>query len=84
MVVVEAAANDIATVVYASGAGPRKDGNMGYARYSNAKVTGDTITVDRGNNLTITLVLARDGRTISFEHTLSDAPSLKGTLTRGD
>lgn len=82
MIIVESATNDTATVVYAPGAGPRKDLNMGYDRYRTAKVKGDSITIDRGSNRTITLVLASDGRTLSFEHSLLNAPALKGTLAR--
>jgi hypothetical protein len=82
MVVVEEATPERATVVYAPGAGPHKDLGMGWARYRDARVKGDSIIVDRGNNLTLTLVPSADGRTMSIEHTLSNAPSLKGSLTR--
>ncbi len=84
MIVVEAATTGVATVVYALGAGPRRDGNMGYGRYTTASVKGDTITIDRGRNLTITLVLSSDGRSLSFQHTLPNAPALVGSLRRAD
>jgi pimeloyl-ACP methyl ester carboxylesterase len=83
-IVVEAATTDVATVIYAPGAGPRRDLNMGYDRYTNAKVKGDTITIDRGGNRTITLVLSSDGKGLSFQHTLLTAPTLLGTLRRAD
>jgi len=82
MVVVEAATADAATVVYASGSGPQHDMGMDYNRYTNAKVKGDTITIDRGGSRTITLLLASDGKGLSIEHTLPNAPTLTGTLAR--
>jgi hypothetical protein len=57
---------------------------MGWGRYRNAKVKGDTITIDRGNNLAITLVLSGAGKSLSFEHSLSNGSPLKGTLSRAD
>jgi pimeloyl-ACP methyl ester carboxylesterase len=84
MLVVEAASDDVATVVYADGGGPRRDMNMGYERYAKAKVLGNKIVIDRGGNRTITLVLANDGRSLSIEHTLPDASALTGTLTRAN
>jgi dienelactone hydrolase len=83
MLVVEAASENKATVVYATGAGPQHDMNMGYDRY-NARIAGDKLTIDRGGNRTITLVLANDGRSLSIEHTLPDDRPLTGTLARSN
>jgi len=83
-IVVETATTDVATVVYALGAGPRRDSNMSYDRYTKANIKGDTITIDRGGNRTITLVLSGDGKSLSFQHTLPTAPTLLGSLRRAD
>ncbi len=58
--------------------------NMDYDRYTNAKVKGDTITIDRGGNRTITLVLSSDGKSLLFQHTLPNAPALVASLRRAD
>jgi len=84
MLVVETAGESTATVVYATGDGPQHDMNMSFDRYTNAKIAGDKLTIDRGGSRTITLVRASDGKSLSIEHTLPDAPSLTGTLDRAN
>jgi pimeloyl-ACP methyl ester carboxylesterase len=84
MLVVEAVSQDTATVVYATGSGPQHDMNMDSDRYTKARVAADKLIIDRGGNRAITLVRASDGKSLSIEHTLPDAPSLTGTLSRAN
>ena len=84
MVVIEAVSGVTATVVYAAGAGPQRDKSMTYDRYTNAKIVGDKLTVDRGGGRTTTLVQSSDGRSLSIEHTMPDEPMLTGTLARAN
>ncbi len=82
LLVVEVADAGGATVVYVAGSGPQHDMSMGYDRYTNAKIVGDKLTIDRGGSRTITLSWASDGKSLSVEHTLPDSAALTGTLTR--
>ncbi len=84
MFVVEAINESAATVVYATSAGPQQDMNMDSDRYTNAKIAGDTLTIDRGGGQTITLVRAGDGGTLSVKYAMPDARSFTGTLARGN
>jgi hypothetical protein len=82
MIVVEAVTDDMATVVYAPGAGPNRDLPMGYDRYVRARVQGNAIHVDRGSGRTIVLTLSADGRSAAFRHLAKDGTALDGTLAR--
>jgi len=84
MLVVEAATGDTATVVYSPGAGPAKELSMGYDRYTSARISGNSIVIDRGRNRTITLVLSADGKSIEFSHNTAGQAALTGTLSRAD
>jgi len=84
MIVVEAATAETATVVYSTGSGPQRDLNMGYERYSKAMIKGNTITIDRGSNRTITLVLSADGKSLAFRHATTNEAPVHGTLVRSN
>jgi hypothetical protein len=84
MVVVEAVGESAATVVYATSSGPQRDVNMESERYTDAKIAGDNLIIDRGRGRTITLFRAADGRSLSVKYTLPDAPSFSGTLARSN
>jgi pimeloyl-ACP methyl ester carboxylesterase len=84
MVVVEAVGESAATVVYATSSGPQRDMNMESERYTDAKIAGDNLIIDRGRGRTITLFRAADGRSLSVKYTLPDAPSFSGTLARSN
>ncbi len=84
MLVVEAVTDSTATVVYATGWGPQHDMNMDSERYTNAKIAGDKLIIDRGAGRTITLVRAGDGPSLSVEYKLPDTPSFTGTLAHSN
>jgi pimeloyl-ACP methyl ester carboxylesterase len=84
MLVVEAVNESAATVVYATGSGPHGDMNMDSDRYTDAKVAGDKLIIDRGDGRTITLVRAGDGLSLSAEYKQPDKPSFTGTLARSN
>jgi pimeloyl-ACP methyl ester carboxylesterase len=84
MIVVEAVTGTMATVVYSAGAGPAKDLTMGYDRYTSARLSGNSIVIDRGGNRTITLVLSDDGKSMEFSHKTANQPPLTGSLARAD
>ena len=82
MIVIEAATAESATVVYAPGAGPKRDLAMGYDRYTKAQLKGDTTTVNRSGNRTIVLTLSPDGKSLAFEHRSEGGPTIAGRLAR--
>jgi pimeloyl-ACP methyl ester carboxylesterase len=84
MLVIEAVTGETATVVYSPGAGPAKDLTMGYDRYTKARLSGNSIVIDRGGNRTITLVLSADGKSMEFSHKTAGQPPLAGSLARAD
>jgi hypothetical protein len=84
MLVVQAVNQGTASVLYATGSGPQQDMNMESERYTNARLAGDTLTIDRGGGRTLTLMRASDGRSLSAKYTLPDALSFTGTLARGN
>lgn len=84
MVVVETAGADTATNVYATGAGPKQDQNMGFERFTKARLEGNTLAVNRSNRRTITLTLSADGKSIAFQHKSENSQPLVGSLTQAN
>jgi dienelactone hydrolase len=84
LIAVETATTETATIVYMPGAGPKRDLQMGFDRYSRARVQGDTIVVDRGSGRTIVLTLSGDGQSMTFEHRTAGGPTLTGKLARSN
>jgi hypothetical protein len=84
MIVVEDVSGDRATVVYSPGAGRKRDLSMGFERYTRARLSGDSIVIDRGSSRTIELTLAADGRSMTFSHKMAGQPPLNGTLSRSN
>jgi len=80
-IVVEKIDGNTATVVYVAGAGPTREFSMGWNRYTNGKIDGDSIKVDRGNGRTLVLSLSRDGQSAEAFHYSQDN-KLSATLTR--
>jgi pimeloyl-ACP methyl ester carboxylesterase len=70
-----------ATMIYSVGPGPQRSLSMGFDRYGNAKFSGDTMTVERGNNRQIVLTLGADGETIALKH-MATSGTVTGTMKR--
>jgi pimeloyl-ACP methyl ester carboxylesterase len=80
-VVIDKVQGTNASLYYCDGAGPRRDISMGCDRYTNGRVEGDRIVVDRGNGRILELVLGSDGRKIDATHR-SSAGTVRTTLTQ--
>jgi hypothetical protein len=83
MVVVENVSGPNATIVYATGPGPNRDRSMGFDRYSNARIDGNRIVVDRGRGRTFELAFAADGKRADVVHKGGEQ-TLSGSLHRAE
>jgi len=79
VLVIEAVTADTATVVYATGSGPRYDMNMDSERYTQAKISGEKLVIERGAGRTITLTRANDGKSATVEYAVPDVAPVTGT-----
>ena len=84
MIAVEAVAGDTATVIYGTDAGPARDQSMGYERYTKAKLSGNSIVIDRSSNRTITLTLSTDGQSMGFAAKTGNQPPATATLAHAN
>lgn len=82
MIAVETVADDTATVHYFTDAGPAKDQSMGYERYTTARLSGNSIVINRSDNWTITLILSADGQNMGFSAVKPNQPAATATLAR--
>jgi hypothetical protein len=69
-----------AAMYYCVGAGPKRDLSMACYRYTNGRLEGGKIVVDRGNARTLELVLSADGRKVDATHKAA-ASTIATTLT---
>jgi hypothetical protein len=83
LVVVESIEGATANVVYAPGAGPQHDLSMGYDRYAQARVAGERIVIDRGQDRTLELRLSPDGQHLEVVHK-SPQQTATGVLARAN
>ena len=82
-IVVEKIDGATASIVYAVGSGPNRDLSMGYDRYAKARVSDDTLTIDRGNGRSLELKLTADGNRVDGRHKSADG-KLTLSLQRAD
>lgn len=84
LVVVEAASTEAATVVYATGAGPKRDLDMGYSRYTNARFVNRSLIVDLGRGSRFAMTLSADRRGVAYQFSGAGSETITGTLRRAN
>lgn len=82
LVVVEASTTEAATVVYATGAGPKQDLDMGYSRYTNARLVNRSLVIDLGRGSRFVMTLSADGRSAAYQYSGAGSETMTGTLLR--
>ena len=82
LIVVEAVTADTATLVYATGAGPKRDLDMGYSRYGNARFANRSLIVDLGRGSRFTMTMAADRRSVAYQYSGAGSEAMTGTLVR--
>ena len=82
LVVVEMATTDAATVVYATGAGPKQDLDMGYNRYTNARFVNRSLVIDLGRGSRFVMTLSADRRSVAYQYSGAGSETMTGTLVR--
>lgn len=82
LVVVEAATTEAATVVYATGGGPKLDLDMGYSRYTNARFVNRSLVVDLGRGSRFVMTLSVDRQRVAYQYSGAGSETMTGTLLR--
>jgi hypothetical protein len=82
-IVVEKIDGTTATLIYAVGAGPNRDLSMGFDRYTNGKIEGNKLTVDRGDGRQLLLTMAADGQRVDVQHRAPPS-TLSGLASRAN
>lgn len=67
-IVVDKAEGNTASLYYCGGPGPKRDLSMACNRYTNGRIAGDKISVDRGSGRMLELVLGADGKKLDVTH----------------
>jgi len=67
-IIVEKIEGTKATVLYAFGAGPKRDQSMSWGRRSGAHLNGDRLRIDRGRDRVFELTLSADGQHVDVAY----------------